>query len=84
MKKWKQLENCQQLCSQVVVIFFNLTSIGKSYHKWNQACDKRLARLFLHPLYVADTLVLRETLQRVTRSTPDLHRQHLKRPVFTV
>ena len=59
-KKQNLLENCPQVCSQIVPkclylarigqldIFWSVNELARSITKWTKACDKRLIRLISH------------------------------------
>ena len=52
-KKWDRLENCEKLCSQIVLKCLDFARIGKPDILWsvNKYCDKRLARDLGHSSY---------------------------------
>ena len=56
-KNWNPWENCQKVCSQIVLkclflarigrpdVLWSVNKLGRSITKWTKACDKRLSRL---------------------------------------
>ena len=65
-KNWNPWENCQKVCSQMVLKFKKLARIGRpdilwsvnklarSITQWTKACDKRLYRLISYIYHTCD------------------------------
>ena len=75
-KNWNPWENCQKVCSQIVLkclysvrigrpyILCSVNKLARSITKWTKACDKRLSRLISSIIIQVNTgkIVMWETL----------------------